>query len=154
MALLVAKVHISILALAMSNSDLTYDDTSRRFELNGATLMMLALGQSSRESFVNRLDDPAKYAAAHVALTKLIEFDPGVRKRNDDGKLEYLTLPFRHTISNGLDFEFSDSPPLKTYWRMYLPKYDAQGNYTLSGLLLFGELDIDEWQPKNAQFAR
>ena len=61
------------MAALASNDDVTIDESNNTVELSGATSMLAAFGKDARPYFLDMLDTPDRFGAAHVALTELTE---------------------------------------------------------------------------------
>lgn len=72
-AVFVCDKDLQVLAALASNDDVTIDESNNTVELSGATSMLAAFGKDARPYFLDMLDTPDRFGAAHVALTELTE---------------------------------------------------------------------------------
>lgn len=134
--------HIKLVAVFMTNDDVVVSSGGDRIQTSRATSIIALFGSQARETLVEQLDKPAKFAAAHVALSKM-EFPKWNRQfqlSQGDRIQAYHYMPFTVGSHRRLQFDFHRQPPLKRWWREYLSAKDGRERLPVcSGVLLFGD---------------
>ena len=103
--------------------------------------MLTWFGDGCRDQLIGKLNNPQKFAAAHVALTELTVFSATSIPIEDSKSFQFVEMRYDLDPGNGLLFEFDPQLPLQKWWLDFLDSYDIRRNQTLcSGVLIFGDL--------------
>ena len=103
--------------------------------------MLTWFGNGSRDQLIANLNQPQKFAAAHVALTELTEFTRTSIPIEDTKSFQFVEMRYDLAPGNRPLFEFDSQLPLQKWWLEFLDSYDIRRNQTLrSGVLIFGDL--------------
>ena len=137
--------HLKLIAIFASNDDVVLNSSCKRIDVTGATSLIALFGTNARETLIQQLDNPNKFAAAHVALTQLES--PNSKHQmalNIDGPEQNCNrMKYSLNGKSNLQFDLSGQPPLKRWWRDYLPRKDHREQLIVcSGILVFGDLEF------------
>ena len=153
MAVFVCDAHLQVLAAFVSNDDVTIDISTSNVELHGATNVLASFGKDARPYFLDMLESPDKFGAAHVALTELTEspsWFSGKLDMNNSDNYDYNRMSCR---ANGNEFEideFTSQPPLKEWWDDYLLLARKREGSTLTGgIMTFGDFPFDQFDTEH-----
>lgn len=101
----------------MSNEDVTSNEGSDLLYTGATKLIVVGFGLNARSILKSKLDDPERFAAAHVALTEITGAKTGsMYPLNGPGRCIWNRLNYSRGIDNAVQFELADNPGLAAWW--------------------------------------
>lgn len=127
-------IRLSYLAWTMSNTDVTSDGGSE-LRCGGPTKRIVEeFGLAARDILKTKLNDPERFAAAHVALADITNAKTGTTWHVGSGQFVYNRLNYSRNTNNALRFELTQNSHLATWWfdtvgeHVGIPLVDEESN--------------------------
>ena len=110
------NLRLNYLAWTMNNDDVISDGGVDLVIKGPAKRIVEEYGLAGRAVLKSTLDDPQRFAAAHVALVELTGVKTGSTWHSGAGEFVFNKLTYHRDTNNGVAFKLDDNPELESWW--------------------------------------
>lgn len=111
------SMRLNYLVWNMSNEDVTSNEGYELLYTGATKLIVVEFGLNARSILKSKLDDPERFAAAHVALSEITGAKTGsMCPLNGAGRCIWSRLNYSKSKDNAVQFKLADNPGLAAWW--------------------------------------